>query len=193
MQRDVRTLRRACKGGEVPTVKHILSLKSKVDKAIVLSNKDCDDRSPLSLAAAAGHMDVVKLLINHGACWHDVDINGMTAADHAQKEGFEDIYYFLVEVGSQCEIKSRPVTPTRTSRRKRAKVESSPAETPSQNEQFLSRSLKYEDGRLLDTDGKAVMMGWECGLMKAHADVICQRGGSILNIGFGLGIIDGII
>jgi protein arginine N-methyltransferase 2 len=35
------------------------------------------------------------------------------------------------------------------------------------------------------------MMGWETPLMKVHADIICPRDGlRILNVGFGLGIID---
>ena len=46
---------------------------------------------------------------------------------------------------------------------------------------------------LLDDDGDAVMMEWERPLMNAHASVITQnetKGRRVLNIGFGLGIID---
>lgn len=34
------------------------------------------------------------------------------------------------------------------------------------------------------------MMGWERPLMVEHAEAICSSGGDILNVGFGLGIID---
>jgi hypothetical protein len=34
------------------------------------------------------------------------------------------------------------------------------------------------------------MMGWEGPLMVKHAEVICAGGGDILNVGFGLGLID---
>ncbi len=34
------------------------------------------------------------------------------------------------------------------------------------------------------------MMGWEAPLMERHAAEICANGGDILNVGFGLGIID---
>ena len=38
--------------------------------------------------------------------------------------------------------------------------------------------------------GEAVMMSWELPLMERHAEVICAQGGDVLNIGFGLGLID---
>lgn len=50
--------------------------------------------------------------------------------------------------------------------------------------------MKYENDKLLDAEGNGVMMGWEKPLMELHADVICANGGSILNVGFGLGLID---
>ncbi len=38
-----------------------------------------------------------------------------------------------------------------------------------------------------------VMHEWERPLMKADAEQICSKGGSVLNIGYGMGIIDGYI
>jgi hypothetical protein len=53
---------------------------------------------------------------------------------------------------------------------------------------------RYEgDDKLLDDDDRGVMMEWERPLMKAHAGVICQTQGDVLNVGFGMGIIDGMI
>jgi protein arginine N-methyltransferase 2 len=37
------------------------------------------------------------------------------------------------------------------------------------------------------------MMDWEAPLMERHAAIICQGGGNVLNVGFGMGIIDGCI
>lgn len=39
-----------------------------------------------------------------------------------------------------------------------------------------------------DIDGYEVMNSWEHPLMKKHADIVCQFGGDILEIGFGMGI-----
>lgn len=68
---------------------------------------------------------------------------------------------------------------------------------------FLASKLVYEKGedgkeRVLDADGNGVMMGWEEPLMVEHVKWMCdehphsQPGGggmSVLNVGFGLGIV----
>ena len=43
------------------------------------------------------------------------------------------------------------------------------------NAEYLSSAVQYddEDGRLMDAQGEAVMMGWEAPLMERHADTIC--------------------
>ncbi|KAK9830600.1 hypothetical protein WJX81_003470 [Elliptochloris bilobata] len=44
--------------------------------------------------------------------------------------------------------------------------------------------------RLMDAEGKAVMMQWEEPLMEAHAHVVARSGSDVLNVGFGLGLVD---
>eukprot|EP00842_Homolaphlyctis_polyrhiza_P006931 jgi/Hompol1/827/HPOL_005438-RA len=59
------------------------------------------------------------------------------------------------------------------------------------NAAYLARKLTFSEGRLLDSDGNAVMMGWEAPLMALHAKCIAPTPGlDVLNVGFGLGIID---
>eukprot|EP00033_Pygsuia_biforma_P001880 GCRY01002101.1.p1 GENE.GCRY01002101.1~~GCRY01002101.1.p1 ORF type:complete len:379 (+),score=75.38 GCRY01002101.1:165-1301(+) len=64
------------------------------------------------------------------------------------------------------------------------------------NLDYLSQKLTYSEGRLVDEQGNGVMMGWEDPLMKRHAEIICSQkdsngqAGRVLNVGFGLGIID---
>ncbi len=56
---------------------------------------------------------------------------------------------------------------------------------------YLNEKLIYtKDGRLLDEEGKAIMMDWEYPIMKKSAELICKNGGRVLNVGFGLGLID---
>jgi len=71
------------------------------------------------------------------------------------------------------------------------------------NHTFLRSKLTWdvgEDGkeRVLDEDGNGVMMGWEEPLMVAHVNAVKEKlkgkmesgeGVSVLNIGFGLGIV----
>ena len=56
---------------------------------------------------------------------------------------------------------------------------------------YLSDSLTYTDnGNLITTNGNLVMMEWEDDIMRESAKVVCENGGRVLNIGFGMGIID---
>ena len=42
----------------------------------------------------------------------------------------------------------------------------------------------------MDDENRGVMMQWEEPLMEAHAQLLCQSKGDVLNIGFGMGYID---
>lgn len=56
---------------------------------------------------------------------------------------------------------------------------------------YIEQRLTYtNDGRLLDENGYAVMMDWEDPIMEHQAWTVASNGGDILNVGFGLGIID---
>lgn len=59
---------------------------------------------------------------------------------------------------------------------------------------YMKQKLTYtDDGRLLDPFGRAVMMDWEEPIMKHQAHTVASNGGDVLNVGFGLGLVDGFI
>ena len=56
--------------------------------------------------------------------------------------------------------------------------------------------LAFEEGRIVFEGSplcSEIMMDWETPLMKRHAEVVCQNGGDILEMGFGMGISAGFI
>jgi hypothetical protein len=55
---------------------------------------------------------------------------------------------------------------------------------------YLQQRVEYSEGRLMDEESKGVMMAWEKPLMEAHAKCVCGAGGDILNVGFGMGLVD---
>jgi hypothetical protein len=55
---------------------------------------------------------------------------------------------------------------------------------------YTDTHLRFTDDAILDKSGLNIMMDWEDPLMKEAASVICVNGGDILNVGFGMGIID---
>jgi len=48
----------------------------------------------------------------------------------------------------------------------------------------------YKDDKLVSENGSYVMMGWERPIMKKVAELMTKNGGDVLNIGFGMGIVD---
>lgn len=55
---------------------------------------------------------------------------------------------------------------------------------------YLDEKLTFFEDKVVDEQGGCVMMDWESDWMKRSAEIICENGGDILNIGFGLGIVD---
>jgi type IV protein arginine methyltransferase len=62
------------------------------------------------------------------------------------------------------------------------------------SEEYLRANLTYSDGKLVDNAGNGVMMAWETDIMRRSVDALLssppREGARILNIGFGMGIID---
>lgn len=63
------------------------------------------------------------------------------------------------------------------------------------SEQYLQSEIKYDGDKLLDSDLNGVMMAWETDIMRRSVDALIPNGETgkrILNIGFGMGIVDGM-
>ncbi|CAG8493447.1 9908_t:CDS:10 [Ambispora leptoticha] len=171
---------RAISSGDIQSIKKLLEQ----DENVLYSDEN--GISPLHVACAKGHSEIVSLLLEHGHPWNAIDDNGKTAAEYAKENGYNEIYQRLLEEGCRVELILGLLG------RKNQEEEKKNDGKPS-NENFLTRPLKYsEDGtRLLDYENNGVMMGWEKPLMEKHAQIICPRENlDILNIGFGLGLID---
>lgn len=68
-------------------------------------------------------------------------------------------------------------------------------EKPVTSEEYLQSNLTYDDNKLLDSDLNGVMMAWETDIMRRSVAALipdAQPGKRILNIGFGMGIVDGM-
>ncbi|KAK2073631.1 hypothetical protein P8C59_007900 [Phyllachora maydis] len=64
------------------------------------------------------------------------------------------------------------------------------------SENYLRSKLTYSDGKLVDDEGNGVMMAWETDIMRQSVDTLIPdkaTGKRILNIGFGMGIIDSML
>ncbi|WFD33026.1 type IV protein arginine methyltransferase [Malassezia sp. CBS 17886] len=173
----------------------------------------------LHFAADAGHAPVVRLLLDHGALWNAVDELGMSAGELAWSRNYTRCYELLFEEGvRQSFLKDLLVRRAQgdagggrgTENAEEATavvaaagdelllVSGTQNEVTYSNAAFLASPLSFsQDGRgqwrCLDQDGNMVMAEWEDGIMLASADALCADqadGFAVLNVGFGLGIID---
>ncbi|CAD6342637.1 unnamed protein product [Miscanthus lutarioriparius] len=140
---------------------------------------DADGLTPLMHAAAGGHAGVARLLLDCGAPWNALSPSGLSAGDLASDP---DTYDILLDHALRSElvlgtVARRQAVPANAS-------DGAPAES------YLESRVSFSEERVMDAESKAVMMAWERPLMEAHARAVCQGGGKVLNVGFGMGLVD---
>ena len=158
---------------------------------------DATGRSPLMMAAGAGHMELCEYLLQEGAPWNAVDRQGLCAGDYATNAEHWSIVNLLVDWGVRAELILGAVERHKRTAADSVILPSNPTGSlefePSTKPHYLRQTLHYTaDGKtLLDQDQDAVMMEWERPIMQAHAQIMMEDGRRrVLNVGFGLGIID---
>ena len=186
---SVAELLAAAGGGDVARVRDLL------DKGAPASAQDeASGESALMRAAATGSAEVVSLLLERGAPWNALDRKGRCAGEFAVDAQSQECVDLLVNAGVRAQLlfgilDGGASTEDRTS------------------QEYLTTKASFKDAdTLVDDNGDAVMMEWETPLMAAHADVcvgafphdVCshlkdRNDLRVLNVGHGLGIVDGFL
>lgn len=149
------------------------------------TTRDENGAHSLHHAAAANSVAIVDYLLAHGVPWTDVDDDGDCAGQYASGYGHGALAAAMMEQATASEVARGEASVAETNGACRENAESA---------EYLSTAVRYDgDDKLLDENGDAVMMSWEGPLMEAHADVLCATEGDVMNVGFGMGIIDGFI
>ncbi|CAH7689487.1 S-adenosyl-L-methionine-dependent methyltransferase [Phakopsora pachyrhizi] len=173
-----------------------------------LSLQDDDGWTALHYATNSGNKDLVEFLLSKGALWSMIDKIGHTAGDIAFSYNDSEIYSLIFDEG----LRSEMLRLTLVRKFKQKQLDGTESEennegssSVSDNAKFLSSKLTYQNNSVgqpicVDEEGNAVMMGWESMIMKETAQKLCSGLEnsadfelSVLNIGFGLGIIDGYL
>jgi protein arginine N-methyltransferase 2 len=173
--------------------------------------KDESGRTPLHLAAANGHQECVESLLQAGHAWNSVDDSYVSAGEMAKQNGHDAIYEMLLQAGIRTELLLSLMEGQEDEEDEEDEVvefdeegnpigvvgvQSASSSAAVSNADYLAMPLHYSDDgtKLLDEEKNAVMMDWEGPLMQEHAKILCERPGKgelhILNVGFGLGLID---
>ncbi|KAI9205620.1 S-adenosyl-L-methionine-dependent methyltransferase, partial [Polychytrium aggregatum] len=175
----------ACRDGNVEQIAVLLQATPKPDIHYV------DPETGATLlhdACGSGSLDAVQALIRIGVPWNSVDFAHKSAGEAALEAGHMDVYDALVQEGIRSELLLEAV-----SRHHDDEDDDEPPKkkTKVSNAEYLASPLVFSEGRLLDSERNAVMMGWEHPLMIHHAKVIAPKPGlDVLNVGFGLGLVD---
>jgi len=174
-------LMNACRAQDLEKVQDMMSKYS--EEALSRLQNEDTGQSALMVASEVGSTDIINILLQEGAVWNALDRYGRCAGNYASNAGHQEACDVLVHHAVRCEFLL-------------GRVDEADKNIVEQDE-YLSQRVKYtEDGKtLLDEKGDGVMMEWERPLMQTHAQII--TGGSqrkrVLNVGFGMGIIDGIL
>ncbi|KAJ3575098.1 hypothetical protein NP233_g1324 [Leucocoprinus birnbaumii] len=185
----------------------IADIQSLVESgAPVWYQSDAEGISPLHAAAFTRNSELVRYLISKGAVWNAVDYLQNTAGDIALSYNDEEIYNAIRNEGIRAELllnllSSRGEPDPDPSTNIILREADDTAAGSSAN--FLSSKLRYtkdetgQDICFVSVDGEdiGVMMGWETPIMMETVqciyDSLPERDNlRVLNIGFGLGIID---
>ncbi|KAK8183682.1 S-adenosyl-L-methionine-dependent methyltransferase [Phyllosticta capitalensis] len=129
----------------------------------------------------------------------DGDVNGDGVVEEEEEEGFE-----VVPAGASESLSASGVVVVDDGNANGEELEASGVVVGTNEEEetqkkdvnstdYLASSLTFTADCLLDADANGVMMEWETGLMRRHAELLAPKPGlRVLNVGHGMGIIDGI-
>ncbi|KIW15971.1 hypothetical protein PV08_06021 [Exophiala spinifera] len=160
----------------------------------------------------------IRYLLENGAIWNQLDKNDETPGCLAYRLGLLELYQLMVDAGVRAEMilsrleeyermedddmdkEDKPEEEqhiagndqSSSSKPQDDVIDSVGDHQPDVNTSaYLSSTLSLSSSKLVDDQQNGVMMGWESGIMKQSADhLLTTPGMRVLNIGFGMGIID---
>ncbi|KAL4910329.1 hypothetical protein BDW74DRAFT_144883 [Aspergillus multicolor] len=181
-------------------------------------------------------VQTVRLLLQEGAIWNDLDLNNETPGCIARRLGLTEIYEMIVDAGVRAELllnrldgyeelsddemdengeegqEQQETTVADASASNTADDETVPqlvdsttvattettqtaeADPNVTSSRYLNSDLTFQQDRLLDQDQNGVMMAWETEIMaKSAKQLLPSPGLRVLNVGHGMGIVDGFI
>ncbi|KIW05731.1 uncharacterized protein PV09_03588 [Verruconis gallopava] len=155
--------------------------------------------------------DTVRLLLQSGAIWNDLDAANETPGCIAKRLGLDELYRIIVDAGVRAELllskldeyeplgdgedppddetgEENPSGEGQHRENEHPALESDPSAS---NAAYLRSAISFNDASILDSAANGVMMSWERPIMERHASLLCQKPGlRVLNVGHGMGIID---
>ncbi|KAI0699562.1 S-adenosyl-L-methionine-dependent methyltransferase [Cytidiella melzeri] len=182
-------------------------VRGEIDAGAPLWFQDDEGTSALHAAAYVEDEELVRYLIQNGALWNAVDNLHNTPGDIALSMNNESIYALIRDAGIRSELLLSLLASKELLLNSPLSLVLKATDTTAagSTENYLTSPLRFttdeygQDICLLkinEEEEVGVMMGWERGIMQKTVDTLCldhenlQDGLTVLNVGFGLGIID---
>ncbi|KAJ5212429.1 Protein arginine N-methyltransferase 2 [Penicillium cinerascens] len=200
---------------------------SPLHSAIAACEPETDDKangatSTIDPEVLKSGVETVKLLLQEGAIWNDLDKNNETPGCLARRIGAMELYDLIVDAGVRAEMlmnrldgyeelsdededeekeegegdeESRIAPQLVDASAEQASTSTdAPANPEVTNRGYLDSNLTIQKDRILDSDQNGVMMEWESEIMRKSAEKLLPTPGlKVLNIGHGMGIVDGFL
>jgi protein arginine N-methyltransferase 2 len=198
---------------------------SPLHSAIAACEPETDDKangasSAIDPEALKSGVETVKLLLQEGAIWNDLDKNDETPGCLARRIGAMELYELIVDAGVRAEMllnrldgyeelsdedddeqeekaEQEPETAPElvdASAEQTTASTGAPTNPDVTNRGYLDSNLTIQQDRILDSDQNGVMMEWESEIMRKSAKKLLPTPGlKVLNIGHGMGIVDGFL
>ena len=91
---------------------NIIKIKSLIDQGIDVNSKNRFQMSPLEVASKSGNMEIIKLLISHGARINEKMANDRTALMYALSDGNNyELVEYLLQNGAEVNVKDKSGVP----------------------------------------------------------------------------------
>ncbi|KAF3480330.1 uncharacterized protein GIQ15_05677 [Arthroderma uncinatum] len=177
--------------GGVKTVKFLLQ------EGAIWNDLDANDDTPGCLARRLGLQELYQLMVDAGVRAELLlnRLEGYEQLEDEEDEGEENVVNTTTEEEAteteKTEVEATTWCPETTT----GETEEHNVQDPSvSNDNYLSSGLTFQESRLLDADKNGVMMAWETDIMEKSAKGLLPKPGlKVLNIGHGMGIVDGVI
>ena len=169
----------------VETVKFLLQ------EGAIWNDLDANNETPGCIARRIGALELYELIVDAGVR-AELLLNRLDAYEELSDGDDEE-----VEAEAEAEAETapelvdasaEPATETTTT----TTTTATPANPEVSNSQYLESRLNISNDRILDADQNGVMMAWESDIMRKSAAALLPTPGlKVLNIGHGMGIVDG--
>ncbi|CRG84610.1 hypothetical protein PISL3812_01872 [Talaromyces islandicus] len=174
------------------------TVKFLLQEGAIWNDLDNKNETPGCLARRLGLTELYELMVDAGVR-AEMLLNYMEGYEKLEDDEGDDVEVIDADEVEKEETKETSDGPstqeasTTTSEDTAAAAAAAAAAEPDvSNSRYLQSNLTFQNDRLLDDDQNGVMMAWETDIMAKTARKLLPREGlRVLNIGHGMGIVDG--